>query len=101
MMPWPREFEKDVFLKPDFTSLAVVTFACSKVPLGINIPNYDDIRQEEGFKNVYLANNMTCPKKVDYLSEDDSQLYIKHFKDSWFFKVIFHEMLGHGCGKIF
>jgi len=58
LLPWPKEMEKEKFMAPDFTTLDVICFATNSCPLGINVPNYDDIREQEGFKNVFLNNSM-------------------------------------------
>lgn len=70
LMPWDRELEKDSFLKPNFIGIEVVTVETSSPSMvGINLPNYDCVRQDIGFKNVYLSNNLPKPFRNTYLTE--------------------------------
>jgi dipeptidyl-peptidase-3 len=103
-LPWGKDFEKEVFRSPDFTSLEVLGFASSGVPLGICIPNYDDVRQNTGFKNVILGNSASAinfSEKMNHLSDADWELYKRHFITAISVNVGVHELLGHGTGKLF
>ncbi|CDR47048.1 RHTO0S13e05182g1_1 [Rhodotorula toruloides] len=103
-LPWPKEYEVDVFKRPDFTALEILSFATSGIPAGINIPNYYDIRESLGFKNVSLINVLSAKapgEPCTFIYPDEVEQYRAWEDKAFSVQVANHELLGHGSGKLF
>jgi len=105
-LPWYPEYEKTNFIEPDFTSLDIISFVASGMPVGINIPNYNDIRESNGSKNVSLGNVLRSSfekisDKMVHLTPDDEVIYKKYNESAFEVHVAGHELLGHGSGVLF
>ena len=95
-------FEKDKFDNPDFTSLHTVAYCSSIIFPGINLPNYNDIRQSHGFKNIMITNSLTetVTPGTAFVSAAEEPHFLKVKPHAYYLWVAFHELLGHGTSKL-
>ena len=104
-MPYPKVYERDTFSPPSYNALNVLSIETTMLPVGINIPNYDEIRMHIGFKNVSLTNVMfsvpMTKESIKNLPEDVQDTYMRMFPAARKVGVAIHELYGHGSGTLF
>lgn len=59
-LPVPSFLHRETFIPPTYKAIEIIAFVTSGMPIGINIPNYDEIRNTFGYKNVSLINVMSA-----------------------------------------
>lgn len=64
---------------------------------------YNDIREEEEFKNVIIANRMVAEsqaKQYPFIDPSEEEQFRKHKFSAYYWWVVLHELLGHGTGRM-
>lgn len=104
LLPLLPEYERKTFTPPSYNAINILTFVTSGFPIGINIPNYDEIRDHIGFKNVSLTNvinaSATTKDALYFLDDSDADIVIKFFSEADNMATAAHELYGHGSGKL-
>ncbi|KAK4452742.1 peptidase family M49-domain-containing protein [Podospora aff. communis PSN243] len=96
-------FEKSLFEPPDFSSIYTLAYCSSIIFPGINLQNYNDIRQEEGFKNVIISNRMMVESQAQqypFIDPSEAEEFQRCKSPAYYWWVVLHELLGHGTGRM-
>ncbi|KAJ5716380.1 dipeptidyl-peptidase III [Penicillium malachiteum] len=96
-------FENETFQKPDFTSVDTLGFVKSESPAGLNLPNFEEICQNVGFKNLQFGNvnNANPPNEsMPFIMEQEQEFLRQHREIAFEVIVACHELLGHGSGRL-
>jgi dipeptidyl-peptidase-3 len=105
LLPYPPAYERTTFSPPSYNAIDVLTHVTPCIPMGINLPNYDEIRLTEGFKNVSLSNVISAfplwAGKYPFLTDDVTPTFIRYFGQTRSLHVAIHELYGHGSGRLF
>lgn len=108
-MPWKDEYKRpDV--KPAVAQAVQVVFTAGdsgpRSPLGVNLPNPQDIRQTHGSKSSMLSNVAACVDEVivarstqEFALPEDRAEILRYGPRAQEAKVALHEVAGHASGR--
>ncbi|MDA2922304.1 dipeptidyl peptidase 3 [Patescibacteria group bacterium AH-259-L07] len=111
VMPWDDKYKNPQVKPLDFRVVNII-FSCGDagplIPIGINLPNDDQIRQQYGSKSVMLKNIMETDRKTfrkKLLREfawdtQEVELYEKWADLCEDLRIAMHEVLGHASGRV-
>jgi dipeptidyl-peptidase-3 len=110
-MPWDEKYKKTHVQVPVSNSINVIMGIGGTgpiPPIGINLPNPQDIREQYGSKNVLLTNvirnagEATGSRAVEEfgLTQEEIDLSKKYGGLAGEVVTALHEIIGHGSGKV-
>ncbi|WP_437499058.1 dipeptidyl-peptidase 3 family protein [Sorangium sp. So ce1099] len=109
-MPWEARWKRDAFQVPAAAAVVAVAATGDGGPFtfgGVNLPNAQAIREKHGSKNFVLLSTMdtrealTYDKTIDEFAPEEVRAEIRRCgRHLSFAATSFHEVTGHGSGKV-
>lgn len=109
-MPWDAKWKRDSFQTPASAAVTVLAGAGDAGPFtfsGVNLPNAQDLREKYGSKNFVVLTTMDTrdglilAKTIDEFAPEESRAEIHRCaKYLEYAATSFHEVTGHGSGKV-
>ncbi len=109
-MPWPDPYKRARVGRPvaNVVTVLIETGDAGPVsPAAYNLPNYNDIRNDHGSKNVIL-HNIESTWSRELLQQMVDEFFLPQYRDNMMkyartvvrpLEVYMHEIIGHGSGK--
>lgn len=108
-MPWDEKYKREE-VKPAVAQAAEVVFTAGDSgphsPLGVNLPNPQEIRASHGSKSSMLSNATACVDQVvvarataEFALPEDRAEILRFGPRAQESKVALHEVAGHASGK--
>jgi dipeptidyl-peptidase-3 len=105
LLPYPPVYERKTFVAPSYNAINILNICASMHFMGINIPNYDEVRLNTGFKNVSLMNVMNgsvpTAKTLPFVEDAVMPKAIAFVARTCVLWIAGHELYGHGSAKLF
>jgi dipeptidyl-peptidase-3 len=108
--PWDDRFKRKGFNIPVANAVNVLVSTGDSgpmPPIGINLPNEEEIRERHGNKSVALVNVMDSSNRAvhakvveEFFLPEDRALVEKHGAAADLLQTTMHEVLGHASGKV-
>ncbi|AUX48087.1 peptidase [Sorangium cellulosum] len=109
-MPWEAKWKRDAFAVPAAAAVIAVAATGDGGPFtfsGVNLPNAQEIREEHGSKNFVLTSTMdtrhalTSERTIDEFAPEEVRSEMRRCaRHLSFAATSFHEVTGHGAGKV-
>lgn len=107
--PWDARFKRSTFNPPVVAAVEILLAAGDggpSPPIGVNLPNDDDIQEHVGNRSFLYANVLEAanratlqPLTEEFALPDDRPLLIQHAVEAEMLLTAMHEALGHAAGR--